>query len=190
MTRLIGWTRRVAAVAAIAVLSTGALAAQGTSTTVIVVRHAEKAATPAADPPLTPAGEARAQALMQSLGDAHVTAVITTQFVRTKATAAPTAAALGLTPEIVPTSSATHVQDVAAAIRKHAGETILVVGHSNTVTEIVAALGAKKPPALCDSEYDNLYIVTIKADNTAGVVRAKFGARSPVEADATCAAMK
>jgi broad specificity phosphatase PhoE len=77
---------------------------------------------------------------------------------------------------------------VAAAVRKHPGETVLVVGHSNTVPAIVEALGAKRPADICDAEFDNLYIVTIAADGTAGVVRSKYGARTPV--DAHCAAMR
>ncbi|MDB4877417.1 MAG: Phosphoglycerate mutase [Gemmatimonadetes bacterium] len=158
------------------------------ATTVILVRHAEKAATPVDDPPLTAEGEARARDLLDAIRDAGVSAIITTQFARTKATAQPTAAALGISPEIVSAGGATHVQDAAAAIRKHAGQTVLVVGHSNTVPAIVGALGAKQPPTICDSEYDNLYVVTIAADGKASVVHAKFGARAPV--DAACASMR
>jgi broad specificity phosphatase PhoE len=157
--------------------------------TVIVVRHAEKAATPADDPPLTAAGEERAKDLLAAIRDAGVSAAITTQFARTKATAQPTVAALSLQTEIVTAgSAASHPQDVAAAVRKHAGHTVLVVGHSNTVPAIIEALGAKRPAAICDAEYDNLYVVTIAADGKAGVIHSKFGARTPV--DASCAAMK
>lgn len=157
--------------------------------TVIVVRHAEKAATPADDPPLTAVGEERARDLLAAIRDAGVSAAITTQFARTKATAQPTVAALSLPTEIVTAgSAASHPQEVAAAVRKHAGHTVLVVGHSNTVPAIIEALGAKRPAAICDAEYDNLYVVTIAADGKAGVVHSKFGARTPV--DASCAAMK
>ena len=144
-------------------------------TTVILVRHAEKASTPSADPPLTPAGEARARALLAAVHDAGVDAIITTQFLRTRSTAAPTATALGITPEVVSATGATHVQDVAAAIRKHAGHTVLVVGHSNTVPGIIAALGAPQPPPICDEQYDNLYIVTIPPNGPARVIEARYG---------------
>jgi broad specificity phosphatase PhoE len=183
-------SRRAAIGALLLVLAGGALGAQGKATTVILVRHAEKAAAPAADPPLTTEGTARAKALFEALRDAHVTAVIVTQFARTRETAAPTAAAFGVSPEIVPAGGATHVRDVVAAIRKHAGETVLVVGHSNTVTEILAALGATKPPAICDSEYDNLYVVTIDPNNRASVVHGRFGAPTPAESDTSCAKMR
>ena len=63
-----------------------------------------------------------------------------------------------------------------------------MVGHSNTVPAIVAALGAKQPPMICDPEYDGFYVVTIAADGKAGVIRSRFGVRTP--ADASCATMK
>ena len=168
-------------------LSAATAAAQSAVTTVILVRHAEKAAEPAADPPLTGAGEARAKALLEAVKDAGVTAIITTDLIRTKATAQPTAAAFGITPEVVPARAPNHAQVVADAVKKHAGQTVLVVGHSNTIPAIVAALGAKQPAAICDPEYDNLYVVRMSAEKT-GVIRSRFG--EPSKLDATCAAMR
>jgi broad specificity phosphatase PhoE len=163
------------------------LAAQATrATTVILVRHAEKANEPADDPPLTAAGETRARDLWNAIKDAGVSAVITTQYARTRATAQPTASTLQLTPEIVRSAGPTHPKDVADAVRKHDGHTVLVVGHSNTIPAIIEALGARRPPAICDPEYDNLFVVTIAPDGKAGLVRAKFGVRTPV--DSSCAA--
>ena len=75
-----------------------AQSAPAASTTVILVRHAEKAAEPADDPPLTAAGATRADALVDLVKDAGVTAVVSTQFQRTRLTAAPTAAKLALRP--------------------------------------------------------------------------------------------
>jgi broad specificity phosphatase PhoE len=187
MTSIIAKVRVLsAAVALMLAINTG-VAAQGTSTTVIVVRHAEKAAMPADDPPLTFEGQARARDLVDALRNAGVTAVITTQFLRTRDTGQPTASALGMAAEVVPTSSATHVQDVVSAIRRHAGQTVLVVGHSNTVPAIVEALGAAKPASICDAEYDNMYVVTIPPTGKPGVIHSRFGVRTPV--DASCAAV-
>jgi broad specificity phosphatase PhoE len=157
------------------------------STTVILVRHGEKMAEPAADPLLTAAGSARAEALAAALKGAHVDAIVTTQFQRTRLTAAPEAASLGLTPEVVDARAPSHAQAVADAVLKHRGQTVLVVGHSNTVPAIVAALGAPKPADICDGDYDDLFVVTIPAQGVPRVVHAKYGAPAR---DAGCAAMK
>jgi broad specificity phosphatase PhoE len=173
-------------VALAAVVSSLAAAQAAQATTVILVRHAEKASEPADDPPLTGAGEARARDLWTAIKDAGVSAVITTQYARTRATAQPTVSALHLTPEIVRTAGSTHPKDVADAVHKHEGHMVLVVGHSNTIPAIIEALGAPRPPAICDPEYDNLFVVTIAPDRKAGLVRAKFGVRTPT--DSSCAA--
>jgi len=165
------------------------ISAQGAQeTTVVLVRHAEKAATPADDPPLTAAGEARARDLWTAIRDAGVSSVITTQFARTRATAQPTVMALGLMPTVVPATSPSHIQDVVTEIRKHPGKTVLVVGHSNTVPAIVEALGAKRPGAICDSRYDDMFVVIVAGDGKASVVHSTYGEASP--RDTTCAAMR
>ena len=182
MRSLIGWVRALPVAALVALMAFGAAGGQARGPiTAILVRHAEKAATPADDPPLTAVGEARARDLLAAVRDAGVTAIITTQLTRTRATAQPTAAAFGIVPEVVSAGSSTHAQDVAAAIRKHVGQTVLVVGHSNTVPAIIEALGGKRPPAICDPVYDSLFIVTIAADGKVGVVHARYGVPSPVE---------
>ena len=182
------YMRSTSVMAAALVLVGMAAHTASAQTTVYVVRHAEKAATPANDPPLTTEGKARATVLADSAKRAGVSAIITTQFARTKETAAPAAAALGITPEVVLATSPTHVQDVVAAVRKHAGQTVLVVGHSNTVPAIVAALGAEAPPPICDPEYDNLYVVKVAADGKATVTRSHYGERTPTGPN--CATMK
>jgi hypothetical protein len=87
----------------------------------------------------------------------------------------------------VQTAGDDHPARVAAAVKLHAGQTVLVVGHSNTLPAIIAALGAKEPPAICDPEYDGFYIVTISADGKAALMRSRYGAPSPVTA---CTTMK
>lgn len=185
-------TRRfLAAALALAVVGRGMHAQDAAHpTVVIVVRHAEKAAAPADDPPLTDAGAARAKALATALADANVSAVITTQLRRTRETAAPLATLRGVVLETVPTSSpvAAHAKAVADAVRKHAGQTVLVVGHSNTVGAIIGALGGPRVRDLCDAEYSTLF--TLVLDGTsARLVTSTFGAPSPDTA-ANCGAMK
>ncbi|MFI5311287.1 MAG: histidine phosphatase family protein [Gemmatimonadales bacterium] len=161
-------------------------AAQPAPTVVIVVRHAEKAAAPANDPPLTAAGAARAKALAAVLADANVQAIISTPLVRTLETARPTAEAHALAVQTVPVGGpvADHARAVAAAVRKHPGTTVLVVGHSNTVAAIIAALGGPKMPDLCDSQYSNLFTLVLDGAS-ARLVRASYGAPSP-DPDASC----
>lgn len=126
---------------------------------VVVVRHAERAdggGGMAADPALSAAGEARATRLAEILADLKVTAVFATEFARTRQTAAPTAAAQGLQPTVI---KADDEKALITAIRGAAGS-VLVVGHSNTVPEIVRALGVETPVSVAADEYDHLFIVT------------------------------
>lgn len=152
---------------------------------VILVRHAEKAAEPANDPPLTPAGVQRARDLAAALKEAGVDAVVTTQFERTRATAAPLVAQLGITPQVVRASGSTasHAQEVAAAVRAlPAGQTVLVVGHSNTIPSIIAALGGPRLPDLCDPQYATLFVLSLDA-LPPSLVRASYGVPDAPESD-------
>ena len=157
-------------------------------TVVLLVRHAEKAAQPPQDPPLTEKGTARAQALVSIARDADVKAIITTEFVRTRTTAEPTAAALGINPDVVKASTPDHAKAVAAEVLKHPGQTVLVVGHSNTVPAIVGALGAPRPKDLCDSQYDQLFVVVLGDAGPPRVIRSRYGEAS-VD-DPACVAMQ
>lgn len=170
--------------------ATTAAVSQSAPTVVIIVRHAEKGTTPANDPPLTEAGTLRAKALAAALTAANVQAVITTQLVRTGETGRPTAEAHGLTMETVQVGGAVaeHAKAVADAVRKHVGQTVLVVGHSNTVTQIVAALGGPRMPDLCDSQYSNIYTLVLEGTSTR-LVQTMFGAPSP-EVATGCPVMK
>ena len=160
-------------------------------TTVIVVRHAEKATGQGDDPHLSDAGERRAEALARALENAGVSAVITTQWKRTAETALPTAREAGATPEVVPVawdSIPRNAADVAAAVRRHPGEVVLVVGHSNTVPDIVAALGVERPAEICDSEYDRMEIVSMEEGGNAQLIEARYGA--PTLERTGCASMR
>ena len=162
--------------AALALCSSVAFAQPPEGGVVVLVRHAEKAAEPAGDPALSPAGVARSQALAAALRDAGVTAILTTQYRRTRDTAQPLAQARGIAAEVVSAASGeAHAQEVAAAVRRHAGGVVLVVGHSNTVPAIIAALGGPRLPDLCDAAYAELFVLTPGAGQ-ARLVRARYGA--------------
>ena len=165
---------------------TASLAAQATPTVVVIVRHADKAATPANDPPLTAVGVERALTLAEFLKDAKVGAVLHTPTTRTRETARPTAERFGITPELIPLGPA---PVIAAAIRemvaKHAGKTILIVGHSNTVMPWIAALGGPVRPDLCDHQYEGIYTLVIGGGQTR-LVEATYGPPNPAQT-APCA---
>jgi hypothetical protein len=72
-------------------------------------------------------------------------------------------------------------------VMKHAGGTVLVVGHSNTVPAIVGALGAPQPKDLCDSEYDQVFTVVLGDGGSPRLIRSRYGA--PNVEDATCNSM-
>jgi broad specificity phosphatase PhoE len=153
----------------------------GGASLVLLVRHAEKATEPLDDPPLSEAGVARAQALATALRDARVTAIITTQLRRTRDTALPLATARGLTPEIVPIATGAippHVEATVAAIRRHTGDVVLVVGHSNTIPAIIAALGGPRLPDICDAAYSNLFILQLGGE-APRLVQAHYGVPDP-----------
>lgn len=139
---------------------------------------------------ISDAGQARAQALAEVGKVSAVSAIITTQFQRTQQTAAPLAAALGITPVVVAAQAdvAKHAADVAAAVKERAGKTILVVGHSNTVPSIVAALGGPRFKDFCEPEYDNLIVMVLDVEAGVRTLRTRYGAATPV--DPACASMR
>lgn len=129
--------------------------------TFIVVRHAEKATDGGSDPPLSEAGRARAAALSARLRERGLVAAYATGFRRTRHTAAPAAAAHGIA--VTPYDAAAPAQAFADRLRAaHASGTVLVVGHSNTVPAIVAALCACQVAAIDESDYGNLYEVRVE----------------------------
>lgn len=130
-------------------------------TTVILVRHAEKTDV-ADDPPLTPQGEERAKRLAAMLAKSGITTIYTTPYTRTRTTTAPVAAALNLTPVEVNTG-ATYADEMAAKLRAlPAGSIALVVGHSNSTTSVMKALGIPNAPTIDDkTEFDKIFIVTL-----------------------------
>lgn len=167
----ISWLRRLVLSAVLTVCAAGTALAQ--SSTVILVRHAEKV-DDSADPMLNDAGNARAQALADALAQAGVTAILTTQYERTRRTAAPLGERLGIAPIVVAAAGRSHVDDVAARVRELGRGTILVVGHSNTVPAIVRALGGPDIGEIADSSYDDMFVLTID-ENGARLIRARYG---------------
>lgn len=148
------------------------------TTTIIFVRHAEKATTPADDPSLSQAGIRRSAELSRQLSDADVVAgidaIYSTPFRRTKETAQPVADALGLPVSIYdPNDNEAVLEKI---LKNHKGKIVLVVGHSNTLPTLIADLGAsKKVPPIAEWEYDNIYVVSIPWFGKTKTIRLRFG---------------
>ena len=146
------------------------------STTVVVVRHAEKQLNAGDDPPLSPAGVARAESLSRMFGKTaagwRIDAIYVSPTLRNRMTAAPLAAKLAITPIVAAADSKALAHRV---LREHAGGRVLVVGHSDTVNEIVEALsGARGLPAIGDEDYGTLYIVTVPSIGHANLLRMTY----------------
>ena len=153
-------------------------------TTVFLVRHAEKADVPGQDPPLSEAGKARAEALARLLQSAGVKGIYTSQFQRTRLTAEPLAKRLGITASAIPLSvkpsspreiSDESIRELTKKVEAHAGEALLIIGHSNSVPDVIRALGGDTVPKIDESKFDDLFVVTVYAGGRAKVVHLKYG---------------
>jgi 2,3-bisphosphoglycerate-dependent phosphoglycerate mutase len=153
-------------------------------TTVFLVRHAEKADAPAQDPPLSESGKARSLELARMLGGAGIKAIYTSQYLRTKQTVDPLAAQLGLTANAITLKvsasnprevSEQSIAEITNKIYERAGDTVLIVGHSNTIPEVIKMLGGDMVPKIDEKKFDDLFVVTVYAKGKAKVVQMKYG---------------
>ena len=147
--------------------------------TLILVRHAEKKIVPPEnkDPDISPAGVARAEELARMFGGSGVTAIYATQYKRTQQTVKPLADRLGLTVNQV---EAAKTAELVKQLRaRKSGEVIFIAGHNNSVPEIIAALGGPQMPIIPETEFDNLYILTVLSDGSAKLLKLKYGSPLP-----------
>ena len=151
-------------------------------TAVILVRHAEKKIEPEnPNPDLAPAGQARAQELVHILGDAGITAIYATQYARTQQTVQPLADSLKLP---VTRIDSKNTQELIEQITtKQRGGVVFLAGHNNTVPAIIGALGGGEFPVIPETEYDNMFVVTIHRFGKASVVKLKYGSSAPPTGD-------
>lgn len=159
------WERVAAAVATLAFVASACA-----QPTVIVVRHGEKA-DDGKDPALSIVGEVRAERLAGMLMPSGVSAIYTTQFRRTQLLAQPLAKRIGVRPTVV---AAADGDALIRQIQAHrVAETVLVVGHSNTVPGIIKALGVKEEVKVADDEYDNVFVIVPRGTQTT-VLKMKY----------------
>jgi len=138
--------------------------------TVVLVRHAEPRSS-GTNPGLTAAGRKRAELLGVMLQDAGVTAVFTSEMRRTQETAHPLATRLSMVPTVLlGLDSAAHRTRILAVPSGVA----LVVGHTNTVPPLIAALGAGNTAQIAANEFDRLFIVSLDGMGGASVLSLRY----------------
>ncbi|NOS93079.1 MAG: histidine phosphatase family protein [Cyclobacteriaceae bacterium] len=141
----------------VAAASTGF--SQNAITTFILVRHAEKMTDGSKDPELSEAGKKRAEALAELLAQTKLDAIYSTKFKRTEMTATPVAKTLLLS---IQNYDGAKIEEINAMLQKHAGGTVLIVGHSNTTPGIINFLTGKSDyKNFDDSDYGNLVIISV-----------------------------
>ena len=138
---------------------------------VFFVRHAEKVDA-SADPELSSEGAERAADLAAALRDAGIERIHSSDYIRTRDTAAPVAERLGLEVELYDPRDLPAL----AALLREAGGRHLVVGHSNTTPAAVELLGGEPGAEIVEAtEYDRLYVVTIGPDGAVSTVLLRYG---------------
>jgi 2,3-bisphosphoglycerate-dependent phosphoglycerate mutase len=133
------------------------------STTYYISRHAERAGTMSSDPQLTPEGEKQALDLRNYLRGKSINGIYSTNFARTKATAKPTSELFNVPVNLYNPAQANNIIDSLKSTNKN---NILIVGHSNTVDDIVNRFtGSNTMTDLPETEYGSLFIVKKKGSS-------------------------
>ena len=146
-------------------------------TTVILVRHAEKLIEPNnQDPDLSSEGFERAQEIARVFGEAGINAIYATQYKRTQQTVKPLSDRTGVAVKLLQSNQTDELVNQLQTTNR--GQTVFIAGHNNTVPAIVSALSGQTYPNIPESEFDNLYIVTIYRFGKAKVVKLKYGKAS------------
>jgi broad specificity phosphatase PhoE len=148
--------------------------------TYYVVRHAEKVFTPAneSDPLLTDIGLQRSNDLNAYLGKKKPDSIFVSKYLRTQQTAAPTATAAGVLPIIVNQSDSIAIDAFVTRLYKMNHKKVLVVGHTNTVPQIVKGLSGQTINPITEIDYDNMYIIKIRRTNRQ-LIQTTYGVVSP-----------
>jgi broad specificity phosphatase PhoE len=171
----------LSAIAALAIFSVAALSVwvwfTANSTTVIVIRHAEKDTTSVVDPPLSAAGEARAALLARLFGDnqnvGRLDAIYVSATLRSRLTAAPLAGKLGMVPIVTGADDSRAL--ARRVLRENSGKRAMVIGHSNTVPEIVSALtGRTDIPKIDEQDFSVMYVVSVPRVGHANLLRLSY----------------
>ena len=138
-----------------------------------LVRHAEKTKAET-DPALTEVGAKRAQDLAMRLKGVPLTKIYSSDYIRTRDTAAPIAGEKNLDVVIY---NPRDLEGVSKNLLTETGH-ILVVGHSNTTPELSKLLGGDAgAPIIEATEYDRLYILKRYGSDVSGDIF-RYGEKS------------
>ncbi len=143
-----------------------------TTTTVVLVRHAEKALDAGEDPPLTAAGEERARRLAEMFADAGLSALFASEYRRTQATLLPLADAAGLEITIIEAGEAEQLVDNIRAA--HRGKTVVIAAHSNTIPDLVSRLSGIRIDDIEDGDYQGIYVLSLPRFGEASLLRLNY----------------
>lgn len=171
--------------AAAAFVDRGEAVAQPSTTSelpaaIIIIRHAEKAAAPADDPPLTKDGEKRAADLVHSLQDMRVDAILTSQKRRTIETARPLALARKITPKEIrfTGSAATDIQNIRTEIGMLKGQAVVIVSHSEFIGDLIGAFSVEGLPKVCGNIFDHFFML-LPGEGRMQLIKTRYGKPSP-----------
>jgi phosphohistidine phosphatase SixA len=128
--------------------------------TIYLIRHADKISDDV-DAPLSEAGRVRAACLANTLRDANIQQIFTSELQRTQQTAAPLAEKLNLKPVAIPLSK---VDDLIEAIRSSRAANVLVVWHDASLPKILLTLGGPEITPIAHTEYDRFFILIFAAE--------------------------
>jgi broad specificity phosphatase PhoE len=142
-----------------------------TVTTVILIRHAERVEP---NPDLNADGRKRARLLTHVFANAGISTIYVSDATRTKQTAKFLVGEMNI-PRVEITEPPAIRTDI---LTNHAGQTVLVVGHSDTVPRLVEQLGGGVQPDIPATEFDNLFVVSVRNSGNAGVTKLKYGVRT------------
>lgn len=133
------------------------IACSGCQTTFYVVRHAEKASEPAANPSLTDKGEVRAENLAEVLKKKRIEEIYSSNYRRTIETVRPTSESKYIDIEFYDPAD----QDAFIEQLKKSQKNTLISGHSNTIRYIINGLYESEviPKDLEDQEYGDLFVI-------------------------------
>ena len=136
-----------------------------------IIRHSEKDTTGGSNADLNPIGRGRAEALRMMLKKVKINGVFSTDKPRTRNTAAPTAKRKHLPVEIYDPKKQ---KELLSGLVDKKGK-FLIVGHSNTVHQLVNILaGNEVEKEFSESDYTRFYIVSLKKIGAAKVLMIRF----------------